>query len=224
MDTENGKISEKKTDLSDKDFYEQACSYFYYHAGQRTTMINYFIAVFGAFLAVYGALITKPENSIACALIAIFMGLVSWIFYLIDLRNKFDVKKSENVIRQFERDYGVDSPKNDYAYGVFSNETNIFKYYGDRKSLKYKKEYKDLLKLRKQVAKGHADPELLDKKIRELVAEDKTVSFHEVCESLEENPVAHLSSCIKWLYYLCIASSIAAFIYAAINIVNTFLS
>ena len=222
---ENGKkeLQDKKTALTDKDFYEQACSYFYYHAGQRTTMINYFIAVFGAFLAVYGALITKPEYSVACALIAVFMGLVSWIFYRIDLRNKFDVKKSENVIRQFERDYGVDAPKNDYAYGVFSNETNIFKYYGDRKSLKHKKEYKDLIKLKKQITKGHADPELLEQKIRELVAEDKTVSFLEVCESLEEKPVSHLSACIKGLYYLCIMTSAAAFLLALYIAIKAFM-
>ena len=46
-------------DLTDRDFYEQACSYFYYHAEQRTTMINYFIAVFAAGLALYGSLIEK---------------------------------------------------------------------------------------------------------------------------------------------------------------------
>ena len=223
MDTENGKIFEKKTDLSDKDFYEQACSYFYYHAGQRTTMINYFIAAFGAFLAVYGALITKPEYSVACALIAIFMGIVSWIFYLIDLRNKFDVKKSENVIRQFERDYGVDSPKRDYAYGVFSNETNIFKYYGDRKTMNRKKAYSELLKLHKKVAKNQADPELLDKKIRELVADDKTVSVCEIRESIEEKSVAHLSACIKWLYYLCIIISVAAFALALVLTIKGFI-
>ena len=223
MDTENGKISEKKTDLSDKDFYEQACSYFYYHAGQRTTMINYFIAAFGAFLAVYGALITKPEYSVACALIAVFMGIVSWIFYLIDLRNKFDVKKSENVIRQFERDYGVDSPKRDYAYGVFSNETNIFKYYGDRKTMKQKKAYSELLKLHRKVTKCKADPELLEKKIRELVADDKTVSVCEIRESIEEKSVAHLSACIKWLYYLCIIISIAAFALAVFLTIKGFI-
>ena len=222
---ENGKkeLQDKKAALTDKDFYEQACSYFYYHAGQRTTMINYFIAAFGAFLAVYGALITKPEYSVACALIAVFMGSVSWIFYLIDLRNKFDVKKSENVIRQFERDYGVDTPKNDYAYGVFSNESNIFKYYGDRKTMKQKKAYSELLKLHKKVAKGKADPELLEKKLRELVADDNTVSICEIRESIEEKSVAHLSACIKWLYYLCIIISIAAFALAIFLTIKGFI-
>ena len=61
MSTENNKKTEEKSCLTDRDFYEQACEYFYYHAGQRTTMINYFIAVFGAFLAVYGALITTIQ-------------------------------------------------------------------------------------------------------------------------------------------------------------------
>ena len=104
-----------KKDLNSKDFYEQACAYFYYHAGQRTTMINYFIAAFGAFIALYGALIST--YTIASMLIAVFMGIVSAIFFMIDLRNKFDVKKSENVIRQIERDHGVDKPIGDYPFG-----------------------------------------------------------------------------------------------------------
>ena len=76
----NSKITEEKT-LRDKDFYEQACSYFYYHAGQRTTMINFFIAVFGAFIALYGALIST--FTLASMLIAVFMGIVSAIFFMI---------------------------------------------------------------------------------------------------------------------------------------------
>ena len=102
MDNKNELEIRENKNLTDKDFYDQACSYFYYHAGQRTTMINYFIAAFGAFLALYGALI--KDYTLASMLIAVFMGVVSAIFLMIDLRNKFDVKKSENVIRQIERD------------------------------------------------------------------------------------------------------------------------
>ena len=82
MDSQNKEPLKEKGALNDKDFYEQACSYFYYHAGQRTTMINYFIAVFGAFIALYGALIST--YTLASMLIAVFMGIVSFIFFMLN--------------------------------------------------------------------------------------------------------------------------------------------
>ena len=208
-----------KKDLNNKDFYEQACSYFYYHAGQRTTMINYFIAAFGAFIALYGALISV--YTIASMLIAVFMGIVSAIFFMIDLRNKFDVKKSENVIRQIERDHGVDKPISDYPYGVFSNETNIYKYY----NLKYRRvgnEYSKLRKLNKLVSNGKASESDLDAKIHDFVEKDPTVSFLEVKQSLGQETIIPLSLCIKLLYVLCMVISALAFVFALLVVLNVF--
>ena len=208
-----------KKDLNSKDFYEQACSYFYYHAGQRTTMINYFIAAFGAFIALYGALISV--YTIASMLIAVFMGIVSMIFFMIDLRNKFDVKKSENVIRQIERDHGVDKPIGDYPYGVFSNETNIYKYY-NLKNRRAGNEYARLRKLAKLVAKGKADESELDSRIAAFVEGDPTVSYHEVKESLGQDSIIPLSLCIKLLYVLCMVISVLAFVFALLVVVGVF--
>ena len=73
---------EEKHDLTDRDFYQQACAYFYYHAEQRTTMINYFIAVFAACLALYGSLLAKYP--LASIFVAGFLLIVSIIFYAID--------------------------------------------------------------------------------------------------------------------------------------------
>ena len=89
------KTQEKKC-LTDQDFYQQACAYFYYHAEQRTTMINYFIAVFAACIALYGSLLEK--YTLASMLIAVFLLVVSVLFFMIDLRNKFDVKESQSGI------------------------------------------------------------------------------------------------------------------------------
>ena len=200
--------------LRDKDFYEQACSYFYYHAGQRTTMINYFIAAFGAFIALYGALIST--HTIASVLIAVFMGIVSAIFFMIDLRNKFDVKKSENVIRQIERDYGVDRPIKDYPYGVFSNETNIFQYYGYKQRKKRKKAFKALRRLYKLVLIGKAPQEKLNKEIYDFIGDDSMVSFTEIYQSFGEPTIISLSFCIKMLYILCIIVSVLAFVFALV--------
>lgn len=209
---ENKDFNESKRVLTDREFYQQACSYFYYHAGQRTTMINYFIAAYGAFIALYGALISS--FTMASMLIAVFMGIVSVIFLMIDLRNRFDVKKSENVIRQIERDYGVDKPVNEYPYGVFSNETNIFKYYGFRQRRNAKREHKKLQKLYKDVLCGRAKREALDEKIREFIGDDDTVSFSEVYQSISEKAIIPLSFSIKMLYMLCIAISVLAAIFA----------
>jgi hypothetical protein len=175
-------------------------------------MINYFIAVFGALLAIYGALITS--YSIACMLVAVFMGIVSVIFYLIDVRNKFDVKKSENVIRQIEHDYGMDIPQGDYPYGVFSNETHIFDFYDKKERNKHKKEYRALCKLQKAVAEGKADKTLLDTKINEFIGDNKTVSVYEVSQCLNQPTIVHLSSSIKLLYWVCATISILAFAFA----------
>ena len=208
-----------KKDLNSKDFYEQACSYFYYHAGQRTTMINYFIAAFGAFIALYGALISV--YTVASMLIAVFMGIVSAIFFMIDLRNKFDVKKSENVIRQIERDHGVDKPVGDYPYGVFSNETNIYKYY-NLKNRRAGNEYTKMRKLAKLVAKGKADEGELDARISAFVQSDPTVSYHEVKDSLTQESIIPLSLCIKLLYVLCMIISALAFVFALLVVLNVF--
>ena len=208
-----------KKDLNSKDFYEQACSYFYYHAGQRTTMINYFIAAFGAFIALYGALISV--YTVASMLIAVFMGIVSAIFFMIDLRNKFDVKKSENVIRQIERDHGVDKPVGDYPYGVFSNETNIYKYY-NLKNRRIGNEYAKMRKLAKLVAKGKADEAELDARISAFVQSDPTVSYHEVKDSLTQESIIPLSLCIKLLYVLCMIISALAFVFALLVVLNVF--
>ncbi|MBQ8768669.1 MAG: hypothetical protein IJZ15_03340 [Oscillospiraceae bacterium] len=209
----------KKTALNDKDFYEQACSYFYYHAGQRTTMINYFIAAFGAFIALYGALISV--YTVASMLIAVFMGIVSMIFFLIDLRNKFDVKKSENVIRQIERDYGMDTPTNDYPYGVFSNETNIFKYYGYAQRKERKIAFKALKKRYKKFLAGDVSEEDLNKAITDFIGDDTTVSFTEVYASLSERSVIPLSFCIKMLYVLCMLISVLAFAFACVLFIGS---
>ena len=147
----NTKINSKV--LTDKDFYEQACQYFYYHAEQRTTMINYFIAVFGAGIALFGNVIGK--NAVAGVIISAFLFLISVLFCSIDLRNRFDVKHSQCVITQIEHDYRMDRLKRsnaDYVYGVFSNEDNTFRYYGfEHRREECNAEYRKLRKLYKKI-------------------------------------------------------------------------
>jgi hypothetical protein len=149
-------------------------------------------------------------------LVAVFMGIVSIIFFMIDLRNKFDVKKSENVIRQIEHDYGMDIPHGNYPYGVFSNETHIFDFYDAAERSKHKKEYKELCKLQKRVKNGQEKASLLEARIKDYIGDNKTVSAYEVAQSLNQPTIVHLSSSIKLLYLVCAIISIFAFAFALI--------
>ena len=214
MDEKPRTKPEGERTLTDSDFYTQACSYFYYHAGQRTTMINFFIAVFGALIALYGALIST--HTLASMLIALFMGIASVIFFLIDLRNKFDVKKSENVIRQIEHDYGVDRAVGDYPYGVFSHETNSMRYYGLSERRQNKAAFRSVRALYRRVRKGKATPEQLQLAVNDYIGSDGTVSAAEVYQSLSAPTVVPLSLCIKMLYLLCMAISVFGFVFALI--------
>ena len=218
MDKDNDTQNNPRKNLTDKDFYDQACSYFYYHAGQRTTMINYFIVAYGAFIAAYSAMLTT--FTLASMLIAVFTCVVSAIFFMIDLRNKFDIKKSENVIRQIERDYNADKTSADYPYGVFSNETNIFEFYGYSQR-KHKKAYRDLRKQYKAYTHGKIDQATLDRKIDDFLSDSKTVSHSEIYGSLKEKSIAPLSFCIKMFYILCMAISVLAVIFALVLFLNT---
>ena len=216
----------KSGGLDDKDFYQQACAYFYYHAEQRTTMINYFIAVFAASLALYGSLITKYP--LASAFVSGFLFVVSLLFYFIDLRNRFDVKQSQNVICQIERDYKVNAPKKGkgkYAYGVFSNEENNFKYYGFKKRLSAENEpYRNLRKLHKELGlmeiEGFSKDEIekarenYKEELLKFLENDKTISVHELEESFESRPIITLSFSIKLLYYGCMIISLIAFYFS----------
>lgn len=219
-------IDEKKKDLTDKDFYQQACSYFYYHAEQRTTMINYFIAVFAACIALYGSLISVYP--LASFLIACFLLAVTALFFSIDLRNRFDVKQSQCVITQIERDYKMDLLRGDkaqYVYGVFSNEDNTFKYYGLEKRLssdnaEYRrlrrlyKEIKRKKKLRWKKRKLEILQKNFDKKVDEFLGDGKTISKDELMSSMASGPILSLSRSIRLMYYLCMGMSACGIIFA----------
>lgn len=214
----NNKDKIETRDLTDRDFYQQACSYFYYHAEQRTTMINYFIAVFAAGLALYGSLIEKYP--LASMLIAVFLFIVSLLFHLIDLRNRFDVKQSQCVIAQFEHDYSIDTMRetdDKYLYGVFSNEDNTFKFYGYKKRWK-NKEYRELRKLYKAQKKKKATEFIKNKFITDFEAfyekNKKIVSKDELMSSFESKSIITLSFSIKLLYYMCMVIAVMIFLFA----------
>ena len=195
-----------KKNLTDSDFYQQACSYFYYHAEQRTTMINFFIAVFAAAMALYGTLLF--EYTWVSCLVAIFMTIVSLIFYFIDLRNRFDVKESQNVIEQIERDYEMDKVRDKYAYGVFSNEANVYRCYGYRQ--RRDGSYKKLMSAYKNLLLDRLTLEEFNASKAEYLRENEGVSEYELMKSLKSGSIISLSFCIKILYIVCMVISVLA--------------
>lgn len=197
--------------LTDADFYQQACSYFYYHAEQRTTMINFFIAVFAAAIALYGTLLS--EYKWVSMLVAVFMTIVSVIFYFIDLRNRFDVKESQNVIEQIERDYGMDKVRDKYAYGVFSNEANVYVCYGYKQ--RRNGAYKKLMRSYKSFMRDRITLEAFNASKAEYLRDNEGVSEYELMKSLKSSSIISLSFCIKVLYVVCIAISVLAVALAA---------
>ena len=199
-----------KKNLTDVDFYKQACAYFYYHAEQRTTMINFFIAAFAASIALYGSLLTKYPW--ACVLVAIFMTIVSVIFYFIDLRNRFDVKESQNVIEQIERDYEMDKVYDRYAYGVFSNEANVYRCYGYHQ--RHEESYKKLLSEYKKSLRNPLDFGTFNALKAKYLQENEGVSEYELMKSLKNGSIISLSFCIKILYIVCMAISFLAILLA----------
>lgn len=204
-------MTEKRT-VEDKEFYKQACEYFYYHAEQRTTMINYFIAVFAACIALYGILL--QQYTLASIVIAIFSGVVSFLFHMIDIRNRFDVKMSQHVIAQIEHENGVDIPNGKYAKGVFSNEDATFVYYSVGR--RNQKGYCELKKAYRKAARRHAISQELEQKIQAYAEQDGTVSAQVLKDSFQKAPIVRLTTCIQWLYRVCMIISVLGVVFAAV--------
>ncbi|MBE6960368.1 MAG: hypothetical protein E7448_06570 [Ruminococcaceae bacterium] len=209
-------MTEKPTpeaNLTEQDFYNQACAYFSYHAGQRTTMINYYIIVLGACLTIYGNFISTAP--FACILIAAFMLIVSILFYNMDLRTKFDVKQSQSVICEFEQRYNVHLTHKKYALGVFSNEDLMYALYDDE--FHNDTEFKSLRKLAIQLSRK-PNSELqsaFDSKFDAFCG--KHTEYHPdiLKKSLTASKIPHLSASIRNLFFICMAASVLGIIVAA---------
>lgn len=81
--------------------------YFKLLAQQRVTHFNLFIVFMGAITAILASNINTGINGniIACALSFIQIFLC-FIFHKIDIRNKFLIKHTENIIKGIENTYG----------------------------------------------------------------------------------------------------------------------
>lgn len=217
-------MAEKTTpeaNLTEQDFYNQACAYFSYHAGQRTTMINYYIVVLGACLTLYGNFIyTSP---FACILIAGFLLAVSILFYNMDQRTKFDVKQSQSVICEFEQRYQVNVRHNKYALGVFSNEDLMFALYDDE--FHNDADFQSLRKLALQLARKYDSDtkSTFDTKFAEFCDNHKDYHPDILRSCLTAKKIPHLSASIRYLFFICMAISVLGIVAAAVIFVISIL-
>ncbi len=188
----------KMHDLTDKDFYKGAYDYFQYHAGQRTTMINFYILFFSAGVAIYGTMIEKRLYWI-CLAISIFTMLITWLFIAIDRRNRFDVKQSQYVLEQFERHYKIDKPLlNDISsLGVFSNENHWFDYY-NRKKRKKIEGYIELKKKYKNAKKYVECKSEYDRMLKAIMIENASISREEIEKCLEGKKIKEFPKINKY--------------------------
>lgn len=109
---------ETKNKISEKDAYNTAWEYFKFHAQQRLTYLNYFIAFS---VALTSAQIGILSANIGLQYIGIFIGIaqifLAFIFIKIDKRNTFLTKLSENILREFEKFYSF-SNNDEYLNSV----------------------------------------------------------------------------------------------------------
>ena len=204
-----------EANLTEQDFYNQACEYFRYHAEQRTTMINYYIVVLGACLTIYGNFIYSAP--FACILIAAFMLVVSILFYNMDLRTKFDVKQSQNVICEFERRYQVNATHKKYALGVFSNEDLMFALYDD--DFYNDPEFQALRKLALKLG----DKAVFAAQFAVFAAKHPEYNPEILRKSITSKKIPHLSTSIRNLFYICMGASVLGIIAAAVIFVISLL-
>jgi hypothetical protein len=97
---------------SHKNAQNIAWDYFHLLAQQRVTHFNLFIVFVGAISAIFATQINESlwGNVIACILASMEVFLC-FIFYKIDIRNKFLIKHTERVLIQIESNLGKDVPK-----------------------------------------------------------------------------------------------------------------
>ena len=174
-------------------------------------MINFFIAVFGAGIALYGTLLS--DYPFASVLVSAFLVVVSILFLLIDFRNRFDVKQSQSVICQIERDYQADKIVGETAYGVFNNEDNTFMLY-KRSFRKSNTEYQNLRKSYQLALKNSEYKATFDSEFETFCSKNKQFSPTAVKTSLAHSSIASLSSCIKFLYIVCATISVCALLFS----------
>jgi len=85
--------------------YKYAWDYFIFHAEQRTTMFNYFVAVVAGLGAIYAILVARAGQSPLwgyASVIALLGMCLTAAFYGLDCRNRNLVHRAERILKKLE--------------------------------------------------------------------------------------------------------------------------
>ena len=89
--------------LSSRDELEHAWRYFALHAGQRMSMFNYFIILFGlASTGFAGCLRGDNTLKLFGVALGVVLAAISYVFFRLDARTSFLVKHAERVLTSLE--------------------------------------------------------------------------------------------------------------------------
>lgn len=92
--------------LNSKDSLDHAWRYFALHAGQRMSMFNYFLILFGLVSAgVAGCIRANGLLLLVGAGLGIVLLAVAYVFWKLDQRTAFLVKHAEGVLCNLEKEY-----------------------------------------------------------------------------------------------------------------------
>ncbi len=113
--------------------FEHAWRYFEKHSDQRVSFFNFYILIMAASSTALGIILQSESLSYFGILLGFFIIITSFIFWKIDQRTSFLIKKSENVLKNIEKNY-------DEKYHIFNIEEFELKAINHKKNcfLKYR--------------------------------------------------------------------------------------
>lgn len=137
-------MADKDLTPADKEWLDLAWKYFQQHAQQRITYLNYFVVLSTVLTT---GLVTTFQYNFNLPILGVAIGCVqsflAFVFWKIDVRNKFLTKNAENIIKNIEQEYDADGAK---SYKLFSDEEELTK--------ELREKEKDKFFLNRQISHG----------------------------------------------------------------------
>lgn len=92
--------------MEKKDFADVLWKYFELHSNQRIQMMNFYLVVISLFFTGLITLMnTEKDMKFFESGICIAIIFVTWIFYNLDKRTKYMIKRCEDAIKKLEMEY-----------------------------------------------------------------------------------------------------------------------
>lgn len=116
---------------------EHAWRYFALHAGQRLSMLNFFVVIFGLIAAgLAAALQASPRLSFVAIALGVLLSVLSFVFWKLDQRTSFMIKHAEDVLSEREKHllaegnwiFARDAPRAREQFDRMSTWTGLWTY------------------------------------------------------------------------------------------------